>query len=71
MSKRSYKEGESVSWSWGNGEGEGKIKIKNEETVSWKINGAKITRKGSKSDPAYYIEIDDGSNVLKLGSELV
>ncbi|MGL6340387.1 MAG: HVA1 family protein [Waterburya sp.] len=34
------------------------------------MKGKKITRKGTKDNPAYLIEQEDGTNVLKLKSEL-
>ncbi|HEU4336601.1 MAG TPA: HVA1 family protein [Nocardioides sp.] len=33
-------------------------------------HGEKVTRKGSDDDPAYVIEQDDGTTVLKLQSEV-
>jgi len=38
--------------------------------VTRKIAGQEITRNGSQSNPAYYVRVDDGNNVLKLHSEL-
>jgi hypothetical protein len=35
-----------------------------------RIKGVRITRLGSPEDPAYEIEQDDGSKVLKLRSEV-
>ncbi len=34
------------------------------------INGSKIVKNGKKDCPAYLIEQDDGSQVLKLHSEI-
>ena len=33
-------------------------------------HGEKVTRKGSDDDPAYVIEQEDGTTVLKLQSEV-
>ena len=40
------------------------------EKVTRTIKGEKITRDGSKDDPAYVIEQEDGGKVLKLKSEV-
>ncbi|MEW4563182.1 DUF2945 domain-containing protein [Bremerella sp. JC770] len=69
MSNR-YEEGDPVKWKWGNGYGRGNVKSRFTRKVSRKIDGSEITRDGSKNNPAYYIDTDDGGNVLKLGSEL-
>ena len=66
----SYREGQTVHWSWGNGKAEGKIADRFERKVQRTIKGSKIVRNGSKADPAYLIEQEDGTKVLKLGSEL-
>lgn len=63
MSGQGFRVGQNVAWHWGNGEGEGKIAERFEREVSRTI-------KGSKEDPAFLIEQDDGGKVLKLASEL-
>ena len=65
-----YKEGDQVKWSWGNGTAQGKVAKTYEKKVTRKIKGEEITRKGSKDDPALYIEQEDGDGVLKLSSEV-
>ncbi len=40
------------------------------ESVTKKIKGAKVTRHGTKENPAYLLEQPNGNQVLKLGSEL-
>lgn len=65
-----YKEGEQVSWNWGEGTAKGKVQSVFEKKVTRKIKGEEIVRKGSKDNPAYYIQQEDGDNVLKLESEL-
>lgn len=66
----SYRSGQYVKWSWGNGEGKGQIEERFEREVERTIKGSKISRNGSKDDPAYLIKQEDGDSVLKLGSEL-
>ena len=65
-----YEEGSKVRWKWGQGYGHGVIKSGFEEKTTRKIDGKEVTRNGSKDDPAYYIDSDDGNNVLKLHSEI-
>ncbi|TWT32448.1 hypothetical protein KOR34_42110 [Posidoniimonas corsicana] len=66
----SYSEGDPVKWKWGNGYGHGKVQSRFEKRVTRKIDGQEVTRDGSQENPAYYVHVEDGNNVLKLGSEL-
>ena len=66
----SYKEGEKVKWEWGNGSATGKVQKTYERKITRKLQGSEVTRKGSKDDPALYIEQEDGTGVLKLSSEV-
>jgi len=70
MSDNSYSEGDAVKWSWGNGYGHGEVQSKFTEKTTRKIDGTEVTRDGSEDNPAYYVKVEDGNNVLKLGSEL-
>ena len=65
-----YNKNDKVGWNWGSGEASGKIKEVFERDVERTIKGSKIKRKGSKENPAYLIEQEDGSEVLKSHSEL-
>ncbi|RVT87349.1 DUF2945 domain-containing protein [Rhodobacteraceae bacterium CCMM004] len=65
-----YKIGENVEWNWGNGTGEGKIQERFTEKVTRTIDGTEVTRNATEDDPAYMIEQEDGSRVLKSASEL-
>ncbi len=69
MSER-YNKGQTVQWSWGNGTAEGKVAERFERRVQRTIKGSKITKNGTKDNPAYLIEQEDGTKVLKRGSEL-
>jgi Hypervirulence associated proteins TUDOR domain len=62
--------GTRVSWPWGRHRAEGTVRGIHRETVSRTIKGSEITRHGSAEDPAYEIEQDDGTTVLKLRSEV-
>ena len=62
--------GTSVTWKWGSSWAEGTVKEVHHEEVSRTTKGTKVTRKGSDDDPAYVIEQEDGTIVLKLQSEV-
>ena len=64
------RKGSSVSWKWGQGLAEGTVVEVHHDTVTRTVKGSQITRKGSDDDPAYVIEQEDGTTVLKLRSEL-
>jgi len=64
------RKGSSVSWKWGQGVAEGSVVEVHHDTVTRTVKGSQITRKGSDDDPAYVIEQEDGTTVLKLRSEL-
>jgi hypothetical protein len=62
--------GDKVKWEWGNGTGEGEAVERFESKVTRTIDGNEVTRDASQDDPAFMIEQDDGSRVLKSQSEL-
>ncbi len=66
----SIREGSQVSWSWGSSTATGKVTEVHREKVTRSSKGSEITRNGSDDDPAYVIEQDDGTIVLKLRSEV-
>ncbi|HYI35888.1 MAG TPA: DUF2945 domain-containing protein [Thermoleophilaceae bacterium] len=65
-----YRKGSNVSWKWGQGSGSGHVKETFTRRVQRTIGGSKIVKNGSEECPAYLIEQDDGSQVLKLHSEI-
>ena len=65
-----YSEGTKVKWKWGSGYGHGEVQSAFEKKVTRKIDGSEVTRDGSSDNPAYYIKVEDGNNVLKLHSEV-
>lgn len=65
-----YDEGDQVKWAWGDGYGHGVVQSRFEKKVTRTIDGSEVTRNGDADDPAYYVRVEDGNNVLKLGSEL-
>jgi hypothetical protein len=64
------RKGSTVSWTWGSGTAEGKVAEVHKDKVSRTSKGETITRNGTDDDPAYVIEQEDGTTVLKLRSEL-
>lgn len=69
-SANSFQTDQYVQWDWGNGTAEGQIKDRFERSVTRSLQGSEVTRNGDSENPAYLIRQDDGSEVLKLGSEL-
>lgn len=69
MSKKHAK-GDEVSWKWGNGTAEATVEESFERRVQRTFKGSKIVKNGSKDNPAYVVEQEDGSKALKLHSEL-
>ncbi|MBT1193119.1 DUF2945 domain-containing protein [Rhodococcus kroppenstedtii] len=65
-----YKKGTKVQWKWGDNTAEGKVVEVHKEKVSKKIKGSEITRNGTDDNPAYLLEQEDGTQLLKLDSEL-
>ena len=59
-----------VEWEWGNCSATGNIREKFTNDVERTIKGSSVKREASDSDPAYLIEQDDGSKVLKSHSEI-
>ncbi|MEM7697403.1 MAG: DUF2945 domain-containing protein [Verrucomicrobiota bacterium] len=64
------KEGTKVQWNWGDGTASGKVTEIHREKVTIDSDGTEVTRDGSDDNPAYVIEQDDGTIVLKLQSEV-
>lgn len=62
--------GTKVSWSWGAGTATGTVAEVHHGRVTRTTKGEDISRNGSEDNPAYVIEQDDGTTVLKLRSEV-
>ena len=63
-------EGQKVQWNWGDAKAHGTIDEAFERRVSRTLKGTRVTRVGTKENPAYLIRQEDGDRVLKRGSEL-
>ena len=59
-----------VEWEWEKGSATGNIRKKYTTDVERTIKGSSVKRDASEKDPAYLIEQDDGTEVLKSHSEL-
>ncbi len=66
----SIRKGSEVTWSWGSSTASGTVTEVHHEKLTRTTKGSEITRNGSDDDPAYVIEQDDGTTVLKLRSEV-
>ncbi len=65
-----FRKGMRVKWNWGQGVGHGRVAERFDAQVEKTIEGALIRRNGSARNPAYLVQTDNGSEVLKLASEL-
>ncbi|RUT28210.1 DUF2945 domain-containing protein [Arsenicitalea aurantiaca] len=64
------RKGTKVKWSWGKSTATGKITERFTKKVTRTLKGAEVTRDASTKEPAYLIEQEDGTKVLKSRSEL-
>lgn len=62
--------GTDVKWRWGSSWVEGTVTEVHHDKVTRQTKGESVTRNGSDDDPAYVIEQDGGTVVLKLQSEV-
>lgn len=66
----SFRNGQKVSWPWGSGTAHGTVTERFDRRVQRTIKGSRIVKVGTKDNPAYLVEHEDGGAVLKRGSEL-
>lgn len=66
----SIRTGSDVRWSWGSGSATGTVRELLHESVTRTLGGSEVTRHGTSEDPALLIEQEDGTEVLKLRSEV-
>lgn len=64
------REGTKVSWKWGRGTATGKVKSTFDHDIQTTIKGTKVTRHGKPTNRALLIQQENGSEVLKLESEV-
>jgi hypothetical protein len=66
----SIRTGTTVKWKWGSSWAEGTVTEVHHDEVTRTTKGNTVTRKGDADNPAYVIEQEDGTVVLKLRSEV-
>ncbi|SIT05262.1 hypothetical protein SAMN05421766_10823 [Zobellia uliginosa] len=64
------RKGTQVKLKWGSGQAQGKVEDTYTKSVTLKIENHDITRNGSTDNKALLIKQEDGSDVLKLESEV-
>jgi hypothetical protein len=70
MAGNTFRTGQVVLWNWSGGTASGKVVERFDRRAQRTIKGSKIVRNGTKDNPAYLVEQEDGDRALKLGSEL-
>ena len=66
-----FVQGDEVVWTGGDGqEVRGRVQAVERGTMTRTVDGLEVTREGSESDPALYIDVDDGRHSVRLGSEV-
>ena len=68
--EQAFREGRRSALELGQQPCRGKVAERFERRVQRTIKGEKIVRNGTKDNPAYLVEQEDGGRVLKLESEL-
>lgn len=69
MSK-AYEPGQKVEWDWGQGTASGTVAEVHKDDVQKTIKDTSVKREADSDNPAYTIEQEDGSRVLKSHNEL-
>lgn len=62
--------GSTVRWNWGNGVAKGTVEETYDKEVEKTIAGSTFLMRGEKGNKALLIKQDDGSQVLKLESDV-
>ncbi|MEM9691177.1 MAG: DUF2945 domain-containing protein [Myxococcota bacterium] len=65
-----YDTGTRVEWNWGAGTGTGLVEESFTSRVERSFDGTDVVRNADHDNPAYLIEQEDGTRVLKSHSEL-
>lgn len=64
------KEGSLVSWKWGKGVATGNVREIFDRPVTITSKGSKVTRNGNAQNKALFIVQENGTELLKLESEV-
>lgn len=62
--------GSKVQWKWGKGIATGTVKDTFDRKISITTKGAKVTRNGTSDNQALFIQQENGTELLKLESEV-
>ncbi|GAB3992433.1 hypothetical protein GCM10028807_25510 [Spirosoma daeguense] len=63
------KKGDTVQWNYGRGKGEGNVAEIHHKTISRKVQGATVKRKGTDEEPALVLKQND-KKIIKSASEV-
>lgn len=64
------REGSVITWKWGKGVAKGKIREIFDRSVTITTKGTKVTRHGTPQNKALFIVQENGTELLKLESEV-
>lgn len=64
------REGTQVTWKWGKGVATGKVREIFDRPVTITTKGSKVTRNGTPENRALFIVQENGTELLKLESEV-
>ncbi len=62
--------GSKVQWKWGKGTATGTVKDTFDRKITITTKGAKVTRNGTSDNKALFIQQENGTELLKLESEV-
>jgi len=65
-----HAKGTNVRWKWGDSYASGQVSDVFTRRVTRTLKGTEVTKNGSDDCPAYLIKQEDGTEVLKLHSEV-
>lgn len=64
------RKGSNVKWKWGKGTATGTVKDTFDRKITITTKGSKVTRNGTSENKALFIQQEDGTELLKLESEV-
>jgi len=67
---KGHSKGTNVRWKWGDSHASGQVSEAFTRKITRTLKGTEVTKNGTEDCPAYLIEQEDGTEVLKLHSEV-
>ncbi|CAN5321557.1 hypothetical protein BH23BAC2_BH23BAC2_26310 [soil metagenome] len=64
------RQGSTVQWKWGKGTATGEVRDVFDRSVTITTKGARVTRNGTPENKALFIVQENGTELLKLESEV-